>query len=187
MPPPNPAEKLYHAPLSDLAVLLLKQFARLLTDRDIPLKIPEMTAIGMAIEADNTLPEKSLQLITVLETLIHESEKELQTRFEMTFAASLATDMDAIDNWESTGEFIELANYKSNAELRISAAATLLTLFGVYTHTHHLLTVIAADNGIDDVDAVLAKRALTHASGIDIRTQDELVLIHGWLDRQHRA
>ena len=184
MLPPNPAQKLYDAPLADLVDLLLKQFKRLLADENITLTTPELKAIGEAVADKQPLPEKTPVIIAELKKLVQASLDELKERFGRDFAESLHSDMGDIGGWETTADFLELANYKSNAELRISAGATLLTLLNEYKFTAHLFTVIAADSGLDDVDAVLAKRALMHASGIELKTPDDLKAIKNWLVEQ---
>jgi hypothetical protein len=80
--------------------------------------------------------------------------------------------MNAIGGWESTADFLELANTKSNAELRISLGASLLAFFGDKRAAEQLFTVIELDAGIEDVDALIAKRALSAYAKIDLDSAD---------------
>ena len=97
------------------------------------------------------------------------------------------TQMDAISGWETTADFIELANYKSNAELRISAGSTLLLMLAETDYVPYLLAVIDADDGIMDVDAALAQRALCHAAGVSPHAEDWLAQISLWWQDQAKA
>ena len=184
MPPANPAEKLKNAPLADLVGLLLKQFQRLLTERGLPLTTAQIADIGERMEKEQPLPAEFLDLICYLGEMVTESVDELQMRFGMSFAQSLHTQMDAIGGWETTGEFLDLANHKSNAELRISAGATLLVLLAEADYVPYLLAVIEADGGVMDVDAALAQRALCHLAGISPHAEDWLAQIQHWWQDQ---
>lgn len=167
MLPPNPAEKLFAAPVADLVSVLLKQFKRLLHDRDIILTTADIESIGQAVAVQDPLPEKAETVRAAVIDLVKASEDELQQRFGRSFAQSLTTDMNSIGGWETTADFLEIANHKSNAELRISAGASLLVFLGDLTRTDHLLTVIRHDAGAHDVDAAFAIRALAHRYAID--------------------
>ncbi len=169
---PNPAHALLTAPLGELVVVLLKQFRRLLQEGSIPLTVQDMEAYGQAVENNADLPANAPLLKERLLALIAESETDLLQRFGLTFERALNTDMGGIDGWETTSEFIELANHKSNAELRISASATLLAMFGDATHTAHLWDVINEDKNVWDVDACLAKRALCHLYSVSPSAPD---------------
>jgi hypothetical protein len=181
MPPLNPAESLQHTPIADLIVLLLKQFQRLLQERNIALTSADMQAIAQAAAHKAPLPEKALLIREILAALIAESESLLKTRWNLTFAESLKTGMEALGGWETTAEFLEIANEKSNAELRISAGASLLMALGDRRYGHHLLTIIEHDAGLNDVEAVIARRVLTHTSGIEPDTDAWLQQVKLWL------
>ncbi|QPC82913.1 hypothetical protein G4Y79_00645 [Phototrophicus methaneseepsis] len=177
MPPANPAEKLLHAPLADLVELLIKQFKRLLTERGLTLTTAQISQIGQQAADKAPLPTKIDTLPGLIGEMVAESEAELQSRFQMGFAQSLATDMDVIGGWETTSEFLELANHKSNAELRISAGSTLLAFLGDTSRLHNLFSVIDADGGAMDVDAALARRALCHVAEVDPLSNDWLAQV----------
>jgi hypothetical protein len=154
--PPLATSPLQTAPLSELTVLLLKQFRRLLAERGVSLTTEDIDAIG----TDRAQHVLASRIVPIVAQLVAESENELHTRFGMIFAQALSTPMDKITGWETTAEFLELANHKSNAELRISAGASLLAFLGDSGYTAHLACVIADDDGRMDVDAVIAQRAL---------------------------
>lgn len=184
MPPANPAEKLKNAPLADLVGLLLKQFQRLLSDRGLALTTAQIADIGEHVEKRQPLSAEFADVVRHLGDMVTESVDELQTRFGLSFAQSLHTQMDAIGGWETTGEFLELANHKSNAELRISAGSTLLVMLAEADYVPYLLAVIEADDGIMDVDAALAQRALCHLAGVTPHAEDWLAQIVLWWQDQ---
>jgi hypothetical protein len=84
----------------------------------------------------------------------------------LTFAQSLDTPMEALSNWETTGEFLALAEAKSNAELRIALGAILLYALGNETHIDivRLLAARADDPALADMDTITARRLLERAS-----------------------
>jgi hypothetical protein len=168
---PNPADALHSAPVSDLVVLLLKQFRRLLNQHDISLTTAQMEQIGAQVASGTHAPD-AVALVAALHALVAESESVLRDRFDLSYAQSLASDMNSIGGWETTADFLEIANHKSNAELRISAGASLLVFLGDTRYAEHLFTAIADDAGMMDVDAMFAKRALSHHTGVDFSAED---------------
>lgn len=183
MLPNNPAQSLRTVPTNELIALLLKQFKRLLTERDIKLTSDELNSISVAIAQYQVTPKTDAIQKALLE-LVAESETVLQERFGLTFAEALATDMNGIGGWETTAEFLEIANHKSNAELRISAGSSLLTLTGNAQFVEHLWAVIAEDAGVWDVDASIAQRALTHVADVDPQADDWEPQVRAWLAAQ---
>lgn len=165
--PPNPALALLDAPISDLIGLLMKQFTRLLNESGVHLNTQTITKITIDSATHQPLPPNEREVSDGLRHLVAESEAELKTRFSLTFVQALATDMNGIGGWETTAEFLELANVKSNAELRISAASSLLLMMGDAHYAGHAIGVIYDDNGLMDVDACIARRALCHYANVD--------------------
>jgi hypothetical protein len=80
--------------------------------------------------------------------------------------------MSDISGWQTTAEFLEIANHKNNAELRISAGTSLMVFLGDVRLAAYLFTVIHNDNGLDDVDAMIAKRALSHYTRVAVDAAD---------------
>jgi len=172
MPPRNPSEQLLSLPVDGLVLELLKQFQRLLADRGVSLTTAEMKDISQRAANHESLPEKVGAIQAAMVQIVQESQTVLAERFGYTFAESLATDMSSIGGWETTADFLEIANHKSNAELRISAGSSLLALLGDDRFTEPLFAVVAADGGAGDVDATIARRALTHYAQVDATAPD---------------
>ena len=184
MLPPNPSEQFGDAPFKDLMRVLLSQFKRLLADNGVALTADDVLAVSRAIE--NRTPHEKLSAIRdVMKQLVKESIDLLDDRWGLTFLKSLYAEIDDIDNWDSTAEFLEIANEKSNAELRISAGATLLVAMGDLSFTPYLINIIHHDAGVMDVDAVFAKRALLHISHREQDVSENwLDQVENWLDQQ---
>lgn len=180
MPIAHPSHTLLSAPYADLVQLLLKQFKRLLAEQGHTLTSTELDAIAQAAQMRQPLPAQAVALIAPLEALVEESRSYLKERFGFSFAQSLATDMSAIGGWETTEEFLEIANHKSNHELRLSAGATLLLMLNNPRYAWALFDVLEADGGAEDVDAMLARRALCHACDIDPHSRDWLAQAQAW-------
>jgi len=181
--PPTPDDKLGNAPFFDLMRVLLSQFKRLLADKDVTLTADELLAVSRAI-ADNTDHPKLPKIRPIMTDLVTESVHLLQERWGFTFAQSLQSDMDDIGNWETTAEFLEIANEKSNAELRISAGSSLLVAMRDLDYWGYLVDVVEHDAGVMDVDAVFAKRVLVHVSGVDGDAEDWLAQVNAWHEKQ---
>lgn len=178
-----PDDSLQTMPLTVLVPDLMKQFNKptLLGARDVTLTKAQMDAIATALTERNTLPDTVPALNDALADIIRESENELQERFSLDFATALrTTDISSVAAWESTADFLESANHKSNAELRISAGASLMAFLGDARFAHHLLTVIDVDAGTNDVDAVIARRALSQYAGVAYDAE-------GWRDKIEKA
>lgn len=84
----------------------------------------------------------------------------LLDEFGFTFAESLSRTMDAVTGWHSTADFLARAADKSSAELRISTAALLLAFLGDASVRGLIETIRDADAEAQDVEGVLAVRAL---------------------------
>lgn len=161
----NPQASLLTAPISELVVLLCKQFHRLLLERGLRLTTSDMHALGEAARPAITVGTPELH--AALWSIVQESVAELDSRFGLTFAQSLAQDMGTLGGWETTAEFLERANHKSNAELRIAAGCSLLAFLGVAWGVPYLREVLTADDGVDDVEMLIARRALCHLYALD--------------------
>lgn len=170
----DPADSLRALPLAMIAADLLKQFNKpsLLGKYGLAYSKAQIDELAAQVSNPSARADYAA-LCDALAGLIAESEQELQARFGMDFRQALATqDLSRVGGWETTSDFLEIANYKSNAELRISAGATLLLLLGDVRHVAHLFTLLEVDGGLNDVDAMLAKRALAHHTGIDLDSPD---------------
>lgn len=148
------------APLDELLTVLLRQFKRPLAGRGVPLTDSEAASVARyALDPapDHPIQLKAEQIREALIALIEESERVLADR-GLTFAESLVTDMAHLSGWTTTAEFIEIANIKGNAELRISTGSALVTALGDPRFVAHLHTVIRRAE--PDLDTVIAQRVL---------------------------
>lgn len=178
----NPVGALDDMPFDELLAMLLRQFKRLLAARGIDLSDSELKALANAVAASTPSPHAQ-SVRAALADIIAESENVLK-HWNLTFAESLATGMDAIPGWETTAEFLEIANEKSNAELRISAGAALAVALGDLRYARYLLDVTGHDAGAWDVDAVIARRVLLFASGVAGGADGWLAQVNAWLKAQ---
>ena len=181
--PPNPSQKLENAPFTDLMRVLLSQFKRLLADNDVLLTVDETLAVSRAIAGYSSHPKLS-HIRKMMRQLVEESLNLIKDRWGLSFRQSLSSDLNDIGQWNTTAEFLEIANEKSNAELRISAGASLLVAMGESSFAPLLIDVIQHDNGVMDVDAVFAKRALLHVSRIDGSAEDWMNQVEKWIQEQ---
>lgn len=171
----NPAEQIKTVPLTILVPDLLKQFTKptLLGQRGVLLSKSEIDAIGELLAEGQSLPDNVAEINLALRDIVQESITLLDEKFGLTFAQALQTsNISDVAEWETTADFLEIANEKSNAELRISAGCSLMAFLGDVSLAEHLLTVIEVDAGANDVDAMIAKRALSHYTGVDIDAED---------------
>ena len=174
MPLPDRSSQLQTIPAAQLVADLLRQFNKptLLGAYDLVFTKSELDMIAAAA-ANHEIPQSAETINKAMRQLIQQSLDLLRERFGFTYAESIATtDMGAIDGWETTAEFLEIANEKNNAELRISAGASLMAFFGDLRFAEQLFTVMENDQGLDDVDALIARRALSHAAQIAFADPD---------------
>jgi hypothetical protein len=172
---PDRDQTLSQAPLSDLLAILLRQHRHLLAERGIELTEAEIRELAA------NMPVGDSPLRAALIDIVEESLTVL-ARWDLTFPLALKTDMNALPGWETTAEFLEIANAKSNAELRISSGATLVAALGDWRYGHLLLAAI--DHDPAEVDTVTARRVLSLASGIAPDAEDWSTHISQWLNTQ---
>ncbi|GAB1420825.1 hypothetical protein MASR2M15_09490 [Anaerolineales bacterium] len=176
MPIPSPATALLSASSEELIHLLLKQFQRLVAEKGTSLSAAEMKQIASdaALYQENT---RIPTLILALQSLVQDSHQLIANRWKMDFASILTADVASLETWSSTADFLEIANEKSNAELRISAGSCLLAFLGDLAVTPDLMVILHADQGANDVDGIMARRALCHLFKIDPQAEDWLAQI----------
>jgi|FLYN01.1.fsa_nt_gi hypothetical protein len=141
-------------PIDELLLVLLKQMKRPLASVGIVITDEEARQhVRQRIDQKSGPPALVQGLIQAVE----ESEKVL-ARWGLTFQQSLDTPMDKIPGWETTAEFLELANEKVNAELRITLGAALALALGGETrylpYLRHLM------NGDYSDESIIARRVL---------------------------
>lgn len=174
------AQSLDDAPFERLLTLLLRQFRRPLASENVTLSEADIANIVQAIINRSPLDDTARTVQAALVKLIGESEWVLG-RWNLNFAQSLKTGMDAIPGWETTADFLEIANEKSNAEIRIAAGSALLAALGDLRFAPYLLQVI--DHDPIEPDAIIARRVLSFQSGVDSREADWLVQVKNWLEK----
>lgn len=173
MMPRNRAENAASWDIDKLVAILLRQFKRLLVERGVDLTEAEIQRLaGDAASRSNSADPVAGQVRRAMIAVVEESLAQLAA-WDLDYARALATPMDQMPGWETTADFLELANAKGNAELRISAGASLLAFMGETRFAGELLACY--DHGRDDfedVDAVIARRALAFASGLAPESPD---------------
>ncbi|MBE2182761.1 MAG: hypothetical protein IAE89_04980 [Anaerolineae bacterium] len=165
-----------NAPLEDLLTVILRQWKRPLAAHQLQFTdagAAQMAAAIVRREPDPRLPALS----TALQSLVAESEA-LLAGWNLTFAQSLDAEMSAIPDWESTAEFLETAERKTNAELRISTGAALLVAIGEKAYAPFLAALV--ERGVIDLDSAIARRVLLFASGVDSNNSDWLEAVKQW-------
>lgn len=160
IPRPERGQTLGNAPLEDLLTILLRQFKRPLASKGVTLTDADAAQIAAAIAAGTPADDQRRAIADALVALIAESEAVL-AQWGLSFEQALDTPMDVLPGWETTAEFLEIANEKSNAELRISAGAALLLALGDARHVDKIEAQIARD--ADEVEAQIGARIVKWA------------------------
>lgn len=175
--PPNRTQLYDSAPYQELLSVLLRQYRRPLLTRGVPLSDADADRIAASIAEGQPPDERQQVIMGALRDSVAESEGVLQG-WGLTFEQSLDAAMTDIPGWESTAEFLTLAEQKANAELRISTGSALLVAMGDKTYAGHVITLVERESrGTEiDLDTVIARRALISRSGVDPRQPD-------WLDQ----
>lgn len=181
---PDRASNIESWGIDALTLILFRQFKRLLTDKGVHLTDSHMQSIGEAVAKHDLSDPHLPAIVSALDALISESIGVL-AGYGLSFVQSLATDMTDLSHlWQTTADFLSLANEKGNAEIRISAGSALMTLLGDHRHVHHLLIAIEHDThtlGTLDVDAMIAKRALLFRACIPPSDPDWLDKVRQWV------
>jgi len=157
MLPPDRAQTFAAAPLDELLSVLLRQLKRPLAAHGVTLT--DADAERLARDHLAGQPLATPDLLPALVNLVAESEAVL-AEMGLTFTAALATPMDQVSGWDSTADFLALANEKSNAELRITLGAALALVFGDRRFAPYLRHLAEGDYGDE---TVIARRALSTA------------------------
>lgn len=166
--------------MDKLIAILIRQFKRPLAERGLIYTESEIISTAQAAANREPITEQTRKLCNAMADVVQESLGVLAA-WDLTYTQSLATGMEAMPGWETTAEFLELANEKGNAELRISAGASLMAALSDLRFADMLIACY--ENGIqdpEDVDAVIAKRTLSFALQLDEHAPD-------WLTRARQA
>lgn len=181
---PDRASNVEQWEFDKLVTILLRQFKGLLAQHEVELTDAQMRTMGEAV-ANRTITDSNITSICdALAKIIDESVRKL-AEWNLTFAQSLKTEMTDMPGWETTAEFLDVANEKINAEVRISAGVSLMVALGDNRYVHFLIEAIEHDLqtfGKLDVDAVIAKHALIFASRSDPDKPDWLTQVKNWIE-----
>lgn len=176
----NRAQNVWTWTIEELTLILLRQFKRLIAERGVDWTDAELKTLAGRAET-RSVNEGDASVIAVLREIVAESEN-LLLEWGLNFEKSVATGMEEMPGWDTTADFLSLANDKINAELRISAGSALLALLGDTHYAHHALATVK--HGIrdpEDVDAVITLRALAFAAQINENAKDRLDRISQWV------
>ncbi len=177
----NRAENVQKWTLEELITILLRQFKRLLAQHGLELTEGEIKALAFSAAGRIATTSQADLVRAGLRELVAES-LDVLSQWGLGYAQSLRTGMDTMAGWETTADFLTLANEKGNAELRISSGASLLACLGDLAYVDKLWD--AYQHGVDDpedVDALIARRALLFAADINEKAPDWEVLLQRWL------
>lgn len=181
--PPNRTQLYDSAPYAELLSVLLRQYRRPLLTRGVPISDADADLIAAAIASGAPPDARQQSIRRALSDAVAESEGVLR-EWGLTFAESLDTAMTDIPGWESTAEFLALAEQKANAELRISTGSALLVAMGDKTYAGHVITLVERESrGTEiDLDMVIARRALIARSGANARDANWLEQAKAWAE-----
>ncbi len=175
MLPPDRAHSFETAPLGELFGVLLRQLRRPLAAHGLKLTDTDAERLGQACAAGESMD--SAVLVMALVGVVTESEGVL-AGMGVSFIEALDRPMDQIAGWETTAEFLEVANEKANAELRIALGAALALVFGERRFAPYLLHLAEGDYGDE---SVIARRALLFAAGAAPDAPDTMAQVRRWL------
>jgi hypothetical protein len=161
-----------------MMTLLLRQVKRPIAAFGVELSDAEADLIAHQIASRANLDDKAQAVREALTKVVAESEALLKDRWRLTFEQSVDTSMEAIPGWESTADFLDIANEKINAELRISVGSALVTALGDRRYARHLIFQSGRDE--HDVDTVIARRVLAFASGFEFGAPEWAAQIELW-------
>lgn len=174
---PDRASLANSAPIEDLLTLLFRQFRRPLATVQIDLTEADIRDLTAGIIRRERPGSHALAVRAGLIALVCESEQVL-AGWGLTFEQSMETSMEQMPGWETTGEFLEVANVKSNAELRIAAGSALVAALDDFRYVAHLLYLAERDDG--DVDSAVARRVLQLKTDLDARDPDWIEQARQW-------
>ena len=179
--PASPAERLDKAPLSEVILMLLQYFRAYLAENNLTLGADEARELAQALAAG----QRHVRVETLTGTiakLVDGCITSLRVRWQMDYPTALRAELSDIGPWQSTAEFLELANDKAEAETQIALGAALLVADRRSEYAPYLINVIEYDAGALDLEATVARRLLLHVSGIDGAQSDWLAQVKRWLD-----
>ncbi|MCC6616625.1 MAG: hypothetical protein IT320_24340 [Anaerolineae bacterium] len=178
---PDREGALANAPLDDLLKILLRQYRRPLASHGVELSDADIDSLAADISTRAPETPSRANLRVALVAAVAESEAVL-ARWNLTFEQALTTGMDRIPGWETTAEFLAIAEEKANAELRIAVGAALLAALGDVRHADKLIALYAHDP--HDPEAQIGKRLLSFSAQLDSNAPDWVAQARAWLAAQ---
>jgi hypothetical protein len=176
MLPPDRAQSFLSAPMEELLSVLLRQLKRPLGIHGLNLNDAAANRLAAARAAGDR-PAETDPLLASLQEVVAESRVVL-AGYGLTFQQSLVTEMNDVPGWETTAEFLEIANEKTNAELRITLGLALGVVYGMPVTDAVDLRFLARGDFGDE--AVIARRALCFVAGVDPYAAEWLAQIEAW-------
>lgn len=171
-----------------LTDVLLRQLQNpMKNDAQLDLSFDSIWAIAEAVDVREPLPAVAETVMAALKQVIATSRAWFAGR-NLTFEQALLTDMKDMPGWESTADFLTLANYKSNHELRVATAAAALMMLGDRSEACVLLFLLKHPQR-DEVSAIMARRTLAIASSTEPQTKQPtwLAQVTDWLGEAGRC
>jgi hypothetical protein len=176
MLPPDHAQSFLNAPIDELLSVLLRQLKRPLGIHGTNLNDAAANRLAAARAAGESPPETA-QLLTSLHSVVAESRQVL-AGYGFSFQESLTKEMSEVGGWETTAEFLEIANEKTNAELRITLGLALAVVYGASVDEAADLLFLARGDFGDET--IIARRALCFVAGVDPYASEWLPQIEAW-------
>ena len=161
----TPRETLYRAAIGDILLILLSHLRAALAADGLALSGDAQRELSRALASGDPHADRET-LIANLTALVDEGLQKLKAGWGQDFAAALHADISAPGAWETTAEYLELANEKAELENRIVTGSALLVAAGRGEYARYLQDVIAHDAGAMDVDATVASRVLQHTGAV---------------------
>ncbi|MBL8130909.1 MAG: hypothetical protein JNL42_03555 [Anaerolineae bacterium] len=171
-------------PLAELLTVLLRQLRRPLAAQGAVLSDADCEEVaGRITRREVRDAEADAALTAALIRVVEESRGALAA-WGLTFEQSMITEIGDLPNWNTTGEFLEVAAEKTNAELRISAGSAVLAALGDVRYSDLLLFLAAGEGGeAADVEAIIARRMLGFACGVADDAPDGLEQLRACIER----
>lgn len=180
MPPPRHEKRPAEWSTPELMLMLLRQFRNLLAEQGAEY---DDTTLRQLVDDESFLARERHKLISAMRGIVDESVGFLQT-WDLTYSQSLQTDMNDLAHlWSSTADFLDVANQKNNAELRINGGSALLGLLGVAEDAPYLFATLEADLQYAelDIDGAIARYVLCQLAGVAVDDADWLGQVQAWM------
>jgi hypothetical protein len=181
MPPPKHDKVPADWSTPELMLMLLRQFRNLLAERGAKYDDVQLRQLT----TDPTfLNDEWHKIISAMQAIVAESVQFL-AGWNLTYAQSLKTDMNDLAHlWQSTAEFLDVANQKNNAELRINGGSALLGLLSIPDVAPQLLATVEYD--LDhyrdfDIDGAIAQYVLCQLADVRVDDTDWLAQVRAWM------